>query len=78
MERPCGCLPEQGLCAAIVSTGPDRPANGLIFTIVALVFRDTGLQDVLVSDSGKSFTSAFWTVYTTELHAALSASLILG
>jgi hypothetical protein len=39
---------------------------------VASVFRDVGLQDVLVSDRNTRFTSAFW----TGLHAALGASLI--
>ena len=42
--------------------------------LVASVFRDVGLLDVLVSDSDTRFTSAFW----TELHAALGASLIFG
>ena len=38
------------------------------------VFRDVGLPEVLVSDRGARFTSAFW----TSLHEALGASLTFG
>jgi hypothetical protein len=41
---------------------------------LASVFRNVGLQDVLVSDRDTRFTSPFW----TGLHAALGASLVFG
>ena len=44
------------------------------FKLVASVFRDVRLPDVLISDRDKRFSSAFW----TSLHAALGSSLIFG
>ena len=58
----------------LVSTFKTTTAETAARNFVASVFRDVGLQDVLVSDRDTRFTSAFW----TGMHAVLCATLIVG
>ncbi len=53
----------------LVPTFKTATAETAARNYVGLAFRDVGLTDVLVSDRGTRFTSAFW----TALHAALGA-----